>query len=121
MFKVNNHRIEFHKIHTLIGIPSLKEEVARDITICKFFKNGSNTNENFESALSILNPLDIYDKVVGKKIALARTLAESDFTKVERREIWLAFWTWVASWSPERKMQVLEMFNGYEKEKTKKE
>lgn len=45
-----------------------------------------------------LNPKDRYDKILGKKIALTKTLDIACLDKVERTEIWIAFWNWVESW-----------------------
>ena len=122
MFKINNLKIYFKRTKEKIYIKSLDESVERDITRCYIRSEIPQSYSICRPA--ILNPLDQYDKLTGKKMALTKTLKASrtiGLNKMERREIWLAFWTWVASWSPEREMQVHAMFNGYEKEKTKKE
>jgi len=140
MFKVDGYKINFWRFTGNIPIPS-QGMVLRDITSCSIRKEGQKEEEeDIYSGLTVLNPIDEYDKVVGKKIALTHALTQETIyikdetgTKVKRIiwhvckeirvEIWKAFWEWVDSWDSvsavslkEQNRELRQRIEEYEKE-----
>ncbi len=108
MFTVRNMKISFERREMLIYIKSIKETVVRDMTICRICDAA--TNKLITTSASIRNPIDQYDKLIGKKVALTKVLematAHNEMTKPTRTDIWIHFWAWIASWSNERRKEV---------------
>ena len=96
MFKVDGYKISFWHFVGVTPIPKLGM-VTRHITSCSI-RTDEQLKESLDimSGLTILNPIDSYDKVIDKKIALTRAIQPLD--KSVRTEIWYAFWEWVESW-----------------------
>lgn len=51
--------------------------------------------------LAFLNPVDRNDKVIGKKVALQKTMEAMHFDKFQRTLTWKAFWAYINSWKKE--------------------
>jgi hypothetical protein len=118
MFNAVGFKIRFERKMTLVHIKSLDENVRRDITFC--FITAPNKEENKMDILSmgmaILNPIDQYDKIVGKKLALTDALQNGNFSfgKYIRTNIWKYFWLWVSNWPSQIAVNLLK----HEKTKT---
>jgi len=97
MFKVGDYKISFKKewsFHPRIITPD-GAAVGRIFIWCNIHNTIFGSGN---SAAAILNPVDRYDKILGKKIALEKALKQGHFNKQFRTEIWSAFWEWVQSW-----------------------
>lgn len=104
MFKTENFKIKFWlRRNTNVSIPGVGL-VIRDITYCTVASNTPVVNKHHSFA--ILNPIDTYCKVEGKKIALRRAIR--GLSKPVRTTIWKAFWEWTGSWGT----QMHFTFNG---------
>jgi hypothetical protein len=90
MFKTDKYKITFERVSVL-------HNDKRFDTCCRIF-NISHPEDFIGCQIACLNPKDKYDKIIGKKIALTKTLKYINMDKVERAEIWQAFWEWVNSW-----------------------
>ncbi len=107
MFKAAGYTITFKRIWHLVRNKEGNECFAREDgaiksgrydTLCQIRVTG--TSVSYWTGAAKLHPKDKPDKIIGKKIALARALDRKGefFLKCKRKAIWKAFWAWVASW-----------------------
>ena len=103
MFIVDDYQIEFWKSHSLI----ISKNKGRFDTVCQISDKYSG---NLFKGVAYLHPKDSYDKVIGKKIALTRALADMRVNRGFRTMIWRAFWEWVESWKQNYKTKKIRKY-----------
>lgn len=108
MFEAAGYKIKFHRVTTMVVIPGINKDengteraVERDITLCII---GILERQNYHSYCSIKHPADVYNKIIGKKIALTGAIRQWNLPKEVRTIIWKTFWKWVESWNPQNRM-----------------
>lgn len=98
MFETTEFRIQFQRVNV-----DLKS--GRYDTLCNIYRKGEFESDRripICSGLAILHPNDVPNKIIGKKIALSKVIPQVttlNLFKFKRKEIWNAFWKWIASWN----------------------
>ena len=94
MFRVDNYRVSFRRSNTI----NLRKN--NYDTVCNI--QNDITDMQYHN-VAYLHPSDSYNKIIGKKIALTKTLTNMKLNKHLRTKIWNAFWLWVESWNGKRR------------------
>ncbi len=111
MFKVEGYRIRFEKRY-LNNQAMMK---GRFDTLCEIYRDGQIHNAG--CGIARLHPNDNPDRIVGKRIALAKALAtvselSNGYLRSKKRRtiIWKAFLVWVKSWK--KREHTIELVDG---------
>ena len=92
MFIVRPYRISFEKSYL---IKTMLKNTGRFDTVCRI---ESETAGLLSKGVAYIHPNDNPNKIMGKKVALTKALANLQTNKFIRTQIWIAFWKWIESW-----------------------
>ena len=100
MFKTNKYKIHFKREEAHIRLFNPIRIEPRDGTWCFFERLDGVVSKEIQGTAKVafLHSKDTYDKIIGKKVSLTKTMKAMDLSKEERIKIWKAFWEWIESW-----------------------